>query len=284
MRLQFLGTGGSQPIPLPLCDCAICAEAREEGPPYERSGYSLFLHDLDGLIDAPEFVAWNLVRWEIPDLEYLFLSHWHPDHAQGLRVLGMRSPEKRDGETHVDAKRRTAPTVVTTRAVYERTCEQVPTLRHFVENLGYADLHCLDEDPFEIRGIAVDPLPYPLEDGGPMHATGFLFREGDRTLAVVTDDARYLDEGQLPANLDAAVFECGHFTHDPAGDRIAPDDIDDLSHEEVLERVRRVDPRRAVLSHVGHHYRRSYDDLRRRERDPEYDGVTFAYDGLEVEI
>ena len=284
MDLQFLGTGGSQPIPLPTCDCELCREARRENAPYTRYGYSIYLHDIAGLIDASEFAPINLSRWGIPRVESLFLTHWHADHSYGVRALGMRDPPERDGETFLDAKRRTAPTLVTTRAVYDRACESLGLLEQYVEQLEIVDCHFVDEEPFEQAGIRVEPLPYPLTEDGPREATGFLFRAADTTLAVVADDARYFDESQLPDDLDAAVFECGSFTHGPDGERIADEDVlpDDLAHEEVVEMVERADPERAFLSHIGHQYRRSYDDFRALEAA--YDRIRFAHDGLRVDL
>jgi phosphoribosyl 1,2-cyclic phosphate phosphodiesterase len=273
-----------------MCDCSICVEARERGAPYARRGYGLFLHDVNGLIDAAESAPANLTRWGIDELEYVFLTHWHPDHTHGLRVLSMRPTETREGETFVDAKRRTAPTVVTTRAVYERTVEAVSALEFFVSK-GYADVHFLDDEPLYANGVRVSALPYPLEPDGPPEATGFLFEQDETSLAVVADDARHFVEETLPSDLDVAVFESGHFTHGPEGTRIRSPELetDDLAHEEVLDRVRRVDPERAYLSHFGHHYRRGHDDYRRlaeryRKDADVPDGVQFAHDGLTVDL
>jgi phosphoribosyl 1,2-cyclic phosphate phosphodiesterase len=291
MRLQFLGTGGSTPIPLPTCDCDICTEAVEHGAPDARRGYSLFLHDIDGLIDAPEFAPGNLTRWRIETLRYLFLTHWHPDHTAGLRAATMRPTDPGPGETALDAKRRTAPTVVTTRAVYERTAETVGTLPFLVSE-GYLDVHFLDEEPFVVDGVEVRAIPYALDDSdGPPEATAFVFERGATTLAVVADDARRFDESRLPSGLTAAVFESGHFTHAPDGERIRSPDFpgDDLAHEEVMDRVRRVAPEQAFLSHLGHHYRRSHEDYQRLAEEYDADDslgttVRFPHDGQTVEI
>ncbi|MFB6176566.1 MAG: MBL fold metallo-hydrolase [Halobaculum sp.] len=291
MDLQFLGTGGSQPIPLPTCDCDICAAAAERGAPYARRGYSLFLQDIDALIDAPEFAPGNLTRWGVESVEYLFLTHWHPDHTAGLRAATMQQTDPGPDETALDAKRRDARTVVTTRAVYERTADIVGTLPFLVSE-GFLDVHFLDEDPFEANGIRVRAIPYALDDGdGPPEATAFVFEREGTSLAVVADDARRFDESRLPSDLTAAVFESGHFTHGPDGERIRSPDFpgDDLAHEEVMERVRRVAPDRVFLSHLGHHYRRSHDDYQALAAEYEADeslgtAVRFPHDGQTVEI
>lgn len=291
MELQFLGTGGSQPIPVPTCDCDICAEAAEHGAPYARRGYSLFLHDIDAVVDTPEFAPGNLTRWNVENFEYIFLTHWHPDHTAGLRVATMRSPDPKPDETALDAKRRTAPTVVTTRAVYERTAESVGTLPFLVSE-GYLDVHFLDEESFEVNGVEARAIPYALDDSdGPPEATAFVFERESTTLAIVADDARRFDESKLPSDLTAAIFESGHFTHSSDGKRIRSPDAsgDDLEHAEVMKRVRRVAPERAFLTHLGHHYRRSHDEYQALAADYDADDslettVQFPHDGQTVEI
>lgn len=220
----------------------------------------MYLPAIDAMIDASEFAPFNVIRWGVPRLRYLMLTHWHSDHTHGVRLLAMRAADQREDETFIETKRRTAPTVVTTREVYDRTCEQVGPLMDLVEDRGWADVHFLDERPLTVDGLRVRAVPYPLREGGPADATAFVVEEIETTLAVVADDARYLDEGSLPDDIDLLVSECGHFTHDPAGKRIRSPDVeaDDLSYEEVRDRVRRVDPDRAYPSHQ---YARVYDDF-----------------------
>ncbi|MXR41700.1 hypothetical protein GRX01_10165 [Halobaculum sp. WSA2] len=289
MRVRFLGTGGSQPIPLPTCDCRLCREARRTGPPVARRGSELFLPGIAGLVDASEFAPRTLSESGIRSLEYCFLTHWHADHAGGLRVLGMRPADPGPGETVSEAKARTAPTLVTTRPVYERARESVGVVGHYVDT-GVVDLHLLDGDeagPLRTDGWRVDALPYPLEPGsGIEDATGFLFDDGDATLAVVADDARGLPAASLPADLDAVVFESGYLTRTPDGDRHrdpTPGE-GDLSHPEILDRVRRVDPDAAFLSHIGHHYGWSHAQLTELAGGADYEDVTFAHDGLVVDV
>ncbi|PSQ05833.1 hypothetical protein BRC97_07725 [Halobacteriales archaeon QS_6_71_20] len=289
MRVRFLGTGGSQPIPLPTCECRLCREARRDGPPAARCGSELFLPEIEGLVDASEFAPWSLSKAGsgVGSLSYCFLTHWHADHAGGLRVLGMRPADVGPDETVAEAKARTAPTLVTTRAVYERAQESVGVLGHYVD-AGIVDLHLLDEaGPLGTDGWRVDALPYPLDPGsGTDDATGFLFDDGDATLAVVADDARAFPEASLPADLDAVVFESGYPSERPDGGRRRDPEPGegDLSHAEVLARVRRVGPEVAFLTHVGHQCGWSHDELAELALDAAHDGVRFAHDGLVVEV
>jgi phosphoribosyl 1,2-cyclic phosphate phosphodiesterase len=290
LTITVLGSGGNSPIPTPTCRCRICERAREEGIPEARHGNSLYLEELSAMVDAPEYVYENLEREDVDDLEYLFLTHWHPDHSAGLRVVQSRSMERMftdPGYGLIDAARENRPTLVTTRRVYERTCEVYDGLRHFVEDVGFAETHFLDEEPLSIDGTTVEAIPYTLSGNDDMDATAFLLEDEETTVLLATDDARYLDESALPDHIDFAVFECGYFHETPDGTPILTEGdeailADEFTHAEVMERVRRLDPDRTLLTEIEHLYGRTHADYRELERT--YEGVEFAHDGLTISV
>lgn len=285
MRLLVLGSGGNTPIPTPTCSCTVCEQARESGPPYSRGGNSLYLPDIAAMVDAPEFAFRALNREQITDLEYIFLTHWHPDHINGLRLVQSRDMTAHDGL--LEAIAAGGPTLVTTETVYERTLDSFGQLSHFRQQ-GFLDVEVLDDGPFTVGDTTVRPIPYALEDEE-LDATAFEITRGDETVLIVSDDARYLDESVLPESIDLAVFECGMFEYDPDGDRILTDaDLafldDELTHEEVLDRIDRVDPDRTLLTEIEHFTARSHDDFAALAEQDSYDGIEFAHDGLEIEL
>jgi phosphoribosyl 1,2-cyclic phosphate phosphodiesterase len=292
MRLTVLGSGGNLPTPMPTCGCDVCEQARSEGPPYSRNGNSLYLHEMGAVVDAPEYTQTSLNRERIDRFDYLFLTHWHPDHVAGIRAVQSRdfTTMFEDPDVGIVETARTAPpTIVTTRRVYERTCDVAGAVEHYV-NIGWADLHLLDEDgPVESNGVTARAIPFSLEGDGNEDAAAFVFERGDRTLLVASDDARNLDEDALPDDIDLAVFECGYFYETPDGDPVLTETdrrflATELSHEEVLARVERVAPDRAVLTEIEHLTARGHDDFRALAEREAYDGIQFAYDGLTVEV
>ena len=74
-------------IPKPLCTCRICNEARMKGPPYERKGPAVFLHDEKILIDTPAEIITQLNNSSIKCIDYLMFTHSDPDHIEGFRVV-----------------------------------------------------------------------------------------------------------------------------------------------------------------------------------------------------
>lgn len=285
MEVRILGSGGNTPIPTPTCTCTICEQARREGIPYARGGNSLYLPDLAAIIDAPEFVFQALNREEVPKLEYIFLTHWHPDHVNGLRVVQSRDMTAHDGL--LDALGSAAPTLVTTEAVYERITDVFGQIDHFTQQ-GFADARFLDDDPLEIEGTTIRSIPYALEDDA-LDATAFVVENDETTTVIAADDARYLSEDALPTTIDLAVFECGLFEEGPDGTELFTDADwafldDELRHDEIRARIDRLDPDRTILTEIEHLTARSHDQYLELERTDEYEGIQFAYDGLSVTV
>ncbi|AEC51108.1 atp-binding protein phnp (phnp) [Pyrococcus sp. NA2] len=85
MIVYFIGTGGSEGIPVHLCNCSSCNEARKfkfaQRKPstlaiVSKSG-NVLLFDVG--TDIREFL-------NVP-LDAIFLTHWHHDHIYGLYKL-----------------------------------------------------------------------------------------------------------------------------------------------------------------------------------------------------
>lgn len=286
MRLTVLGSGGNTPIPTPTCRCAVCMQAREEGLPYTRGGNSLYLPGLAAMVDAPEFAFRALNREDVDDIEYILLTHWHPDHVNGLRLVQSRDMSAHDSLLTAIATNQ--PTIVTTPPVYERIQDVFGQIEHF-RNQGFCDVHLL-EDSLEIGPATVSPIPYALDgDSETADATAFVIEEGGRTVLIASDDARHLEESALPEAIDLAVFECGLFESGPDGETLFSDAdwsflSGELTHSEVLDRIDRVDPDRTLLTEIEHLTARSYDQFETLERRDAYDGIQFATDGLTVEV
>jgi hypothetical protein len=93
----------------------------------------------------------------------------------------------------------------------------------------------------------------------------------------------------LPA-LDLWVKETGYFTETPDGDPIFTDEAvenalqHEMTFEESLDQVRRVEPGQTVFTGIEELYRRSYDDYLALEREYEALGIEFAYDGLQIQV
>ena len=87
MKFTVIGSGGCVALPKPLCKCKICKEARAKGKPYSRFGCSLFLEDINLLVDTPEDIVHALNQADIDQVNSVLFSHMDPDHVLGMRVF-----------------------------------------------------------------------------------------------------------------------------------------------------------------------------------------------------
>ena len=97
MQVEFLGAGGAITTPRPACTCRVCAEAREKGVPYSRTGPSLFVHGPDVLIDTPGGIEKGDLRRvvEVSDLVVIPLSLSPTDIRSSAETAGLvGAPDK----------------------------------------------------------------------------------------------------------------------------------------------------------------------------------------------
>lgn len=83
MKFEFLGTSDTGGIPLHLCSCAICEEARKKGT--SNRSTSAYLELDDGSVILFDAGCDTLVdRFNTTKIHAVFLTHFHADHCLGL--------------------------------------------------------------------------------------------------------------------------------------------------------------------------------------------------------
>ena len=279
MRVEILGSGGAVTIPRPGCGCHVCVEAREKGPPYERTGPSVFVHGPDVLIDTPEESKLQLNRSQVGRIAAGLYSHWHPDHTAGRRVWESRNFEFRSWPRRFE----TTPVYVPERVWedFERRYGLADQFR-FMEGQGTVQVHRLAEnEPFALDGATVTPIPLDAEN-----AHAFLFEDGAARVLIAMDETHGWEPPEL-GPLDLAVLPLGVFEHHPlTGERMIPEEfckppVQKTRYGQALEMAHALAARRTVLSHVEEMERLSHDDLLRLG---ETDGWEPAYDGMMLEV
>jgi phosphoribosyl 1,2-cyclic phosphate phosphodiesterase len=278
VRVEILGSGGAVTIPRPGCGCRVCVEARERGAPYARTGPSVFVHGPDVLIDTPEESKQQLNRSGVTRIAAGLYSHWHPDHTAGRRVWEARNFDFRSWPPRFE----TTPVYVPERvwADFESNYGLADQFR-FLERQGTVKVELLAEDAtVELDGTRLTVLPLDAEN-----AHAFLFEDGRHRVLVAMDETHRWQPPDL-GPLDLAVLPVGVFEHHPfTGERMIPEEfckppVRKARYEMTLELLRRLAPRRAVLSHVEEMDRVSHDELLRLGAT---DGWEPAFDGLVVE-
>lgn len=284
MRVEILGSGGATTIPRPGCRCRVCVEARAKGVPYARTGPSVFVHGPDILFDTPEESKLQVDRAGITSIGACFYSHWHPDHTMGRRMFETRNGDfrtwpwelKRPLQTDVYLPQQVAADFAT----YLGGADHL----RFMEERGWIRVHELrDGDTVDVNGVQVRPFRL-AED----YVYAFELRRGAKRLLVAMDElngwvppaeARGCDLAVIPRGID----ELDPFTRERRIHAEHPVLRFEATFDETLAIVDRLDAGRVVLHHIEEIDELSHDDLLRLAESVGR-GITFAYDGLVVDV
>ncbi|MCA0172507.1 MBL fold metallo-hydrolase [Bacillus sp. RAR_GA_16] len=282
MKIEFLGTGGAMAIPRPLCQCAVCIEARKKGVPYSRSGPSVFVHGPNVLIDTPEDSYMQLNRSQISTIDGVFYSHWHPDHVMGRRVL-----------ESVNADWSNHPPKGTTTDVYlpEQVAidfqSRLGTGEHlaFFESQEYIALHMLkDGQNVTIHDVTI--TPFRLSED---YVYAFLF-EGEGKRVLIAPDELYGWEPPNLGELDVAILPTGICEFHPlTGERQISADHPVLKEEatfrQTLAIIEKLQVKEVYLTHLEEPDQLSFDDLKKVEETLSHDKkISFAFDTLMIHV
>lgn len=84
MQWKFLGTAGSQGVPVVGCRCAQCTNPKN---PFRMRSALLCTTAVTTLIDVGPDIRMQLLRYQIEALDAVLVTHVHYDHIVGLNDL-----------------------------------------------------------------------------------------------------------------------------------------------------------------------------------------------------
>ena len=251
-RLEFLGTGTSQGVPMIGCGCEVCASSDQRDKRLRAS----VLVDYCGklfLVDAGPDFRQQMLRAGVSHVDAILLTHNHKDHTGGLDdIRAFNYLEK--AATHIYCEKYVEDSL---RKEYSYA---------FAENKypGAPEwkVHLIDEHPFSIDGVEIVPIR-----GKHFNLPVLGYRFGN--IAYCTDMNRIPEEEFAKLQgLDHFIINCvrrgRHISH--------------FSLEGALEVASRVGAKHTWLTHLSHQLPR-YEELLSELPD----GVQPAYDGLVIE-
>lgn len=250
-RLEFLGTGTSQGVPMIGCSCEVCSSSDLRDKRLRAS----VLVDYCGkrfLVDAGPDFRQQMLRAGVSHVDAILLTHNHKDHTGGLDDIRAfnyleKSATQIYCEKYVEESLRKEYS-------YAFAEEKYPGAPEW-------EVHLIDDKPFSIEGVEIIPIR-----GKHFTLPVLGYRFGD--IAYCTDMNRIPDEEFAKLEgLDHFIINCvrrgRHISH--------------FSLEGALEVAARVGARHTWLTHLSHQLPR-YEDL--LAELPE--GVEPAYDGLVI--
>lgn len=253
MKMRFLGTGTSTGNPEIGCRCEVCTSSDRRDWRFRAS----VLVEIEGkriLIDCgPDFRMQMLKTLETDyfmNLDGVLLTHEHYDHVGGLDDLRAFC---RNGALPVYAENNVAK-AIHSRLSYVFKEDKYPGIPNLT-------LIPVTNRPFVVSGIKIIPIRL-------MHGNLPIFGYRIDNYAYLTD-LKTIPEGEFEKlkDLDTLVINALRIK-----EHIAHQNL-----QQALQNIKRINPRRAYLTHVSHHI--GLHSLIERSL-PE--NVFIAYDGLVI--
>lgn len=280
MEFEIIGSGGCVALPRPLCNCKICQEAREKGSPYSRYGCSLFLHDINLLIDTPEDIVHAINNSNIQKIDTVLFSHLDPDHTLGFRVFEhlrlnwFEVSEGRECTNPMDVM--AMPHVMEDlNAIQSR----YGSFLDYYENVRNLIRRCKVEKYKKIGEIKVSFIKID-------NATIFVFESEGKKLIYAPCDVKPFPNEDIFIDADVLIIGntiVGETLKDGyilSKDSSLRDEL--FSMSEVINLKTKFNIKRVIVTHLEEDWGKSYDDYIKLEA--QYDNVQFAYDGMLISV
>ncbi len=279
MRLKIIGSGGCVSTPKPCCTCRVCKEAREKGFPYARSGCSLFVEDEKILFDTPEDICYGLNNAEVDDVQMVLYSHSDPDHTMGMRVfeqLRLNWMEVSVGNTCENPIDLISLPTIINELKQQSTCKG-PVLDYYEwRNL----VSCKKQYSVEKGDITIQLIPVDETE----RIAIFVIMQGDKKVIYAPCDVKPFPEHEIFRDVDLLLI----------GNTIIGEVLKDgwvlepgnpfreslFVMEEIIGLKEKYNIPQVIMTHIEEDWGKSYDDY--LELEKEYDGIRFAYDGMEI--
>lgn len=278
MKIKIIGSGGCVSTPRPCCNCRVCKEAREKGFPYARTGCSLYIEDIKLLIDTPEDINYALNHANVNEVTSVLYSHADPDHTMGMRVyeqlrmdwLGQSTGKENSNPIEVFS----LPTVV----------EEIRGQRTFrgsvLSYYEYCNLVTVRSGYYIEKGnIKIELIPVDERK----EVAIFVIIQGNKKIIYAPCDVKPFPDNPIFSNADILIIGntiVGNILKD--GFVLKEDNPlreEMFSMEEIIAIKNKYNIKNVIVTHLEEDWGKSFDDY--MELEKEYDGIRFAYDGME---
>ena len=285
MELIILGSAGATTIPRPGCQCRVCAEARLKGIPYARSGPSMFIPDINLLFDTPEEISSQLNREEINTIDYIFYTHWHPDHTLGMRIVERMHKFWLRMFVRGDKPKKRVKV-----CALETVMEDLKAIRNkhgpfldFYKKLDLIEIIELkSQEPLKIKSFEITPFEVQTTYNV---STVFLIQENRKRIVYAPCDVKPFPENPKLENLDLLIIGSFH-PEGPLREGITIPQDNPLRKElfslrEIQELAQRLNAKKTIVTHIEEEWGKTHDEYKDLEKEC---NLKFAYDGMKTKI
>jgi len=252
LKIEFLGTGTSQGVPVIACDCPVC-QSRDTKDQRLRTSILIECGNKTLVIDTGPDFRQQMLRSNVQKLDAVLFTHKHKDHTAGLddiRAFNFR--QKQSIPVYTDA--------LTLNGLKQE-------FSYIFDGTNYPGIPqvktiLFEDEPFYIEDLEIIPI---LVWHHRMPVRAFRIHN----FAYVTDANRIPPESlSLLQNLDTLVLNAlRHEKH-----------ISHFNIQEAIAIIELLKPEKAYLTHISHLL-----GLHQVENAKLPDPIEIAYDGLIIE-
>lgn len=267
MQLTILGSGGAIPVPRPFCQCIVCNKARKNFK-YRRATSSLFIKEINTVIDCGEDIAYSMNRENIAKVDNLFITHWHPDHTFGLRTIL---------EANYNFRKRKASNSINVyipKKVYLSLQKYFPVIDYYFNVEKVAKLFLIeDKNKIKFGKITIEVIGYK---GKNSDTYAYLIRENKKNILFSPCDTIGFENYKYQNNLDLWITECG----------ISEEKGSELFIGDLIKRVNELKPKKTIFTHIEEIEQaldkgKYLDNVKKKYSSVKFE---YAYDGMKIKL
>lgn len=270
MNIKILGSGGCVALPRPTCQCNICMEARKKGEPYKRTGSSLYIEDINIIIDTSEEINYQINRENIFKIDGIMYSHWDPDHSLGMRVIEQLHEGWRYKVERIPTKIYALPEVMDDLLAIKN---KFSGYLEYYSNMRLCKI--IKGDIFKFDKIEIKLFPVITN----IVSTIFLLSEGETKIIYAPCDIK-----PFPIRkefIDSQVLIIGASM--PRGKRYTENNPALYYIEEIIEIGKSLNIKKIIITHIEEQWGVGYDEYKSMEET--FKGyLSFAYDSMCISI